>query len=167
MSDGFLTLAQTEAGLSCFLVPRWLPDGTRNAIHLMRLKDKLGNRANASAEIEYHGALAHLVGEEGRGIPAILTMVHHTRLDTAMAPAGPDARRARHLGHWVTHRTAFQRRLIDQPLMRSSWPISCSTGRARGARLPRRAGLRRSRPRALRPDRRGAGQIPQQRLPPA
>jgi putative acyl-CoA dehydrogenase len=119
MSDGFLTLAQTEAGLSCFLVPRWLPDGTRNAIHLMRLKDKLGNRANASAEIEYHGALAHLVGEAGRGIPAILTMVHHTRLDTALAPAGLMRAALDHLGHWVRHRTAFQRRLVDQPLMRS------------------------------------------------
>jgi putative acyl-CoA dehydrogenase len=119
MSDGFLTLAQTGSGLSCFLVPRWLPDGTRNAIHLMRLKDKLGNRANASAEIEYHGARAHLVGEEGRGIPAILTMVHHTRLDTAVAPAGLMRAALDHLGHWVTHRTAFQRRLIDQPLMRA------------------------------------------------
>ncbi len=117
MSDGFLTLAQTKVGLSCFLVPRWLPDGTRNAIHLMRLKDKLGNRANASAEIEYHGALAHLVGEEGRGIPAILTMVHHTRLDTAMAPAGLMRAALDHLSHWVLHRTAFQRRLADQPLM--------------------------------------------------
>lgn len=119
MSDGFLTLAQTGAGLTCFLVPRWLEGGTRNAIHLQRLKDKLGNRANASAEIEYHGALAFLVGEEERGIPAILRMVHHTRLDTAMAPAGLMRAALDHLAHWVLHRSAFQRRLADQPLMRA------------------------------------------------
>jgi putative acyl-CoA dehydrogenase len=118
MSDGFLTLAQTDAGLSCFLVPRWLPDGTRNAIHLMRLKDKLGNRANASAEIEYHGARAELLGAPGRGVPTIIEMVHHTRLDTAMAPAGLMRAALDHLHHWVAHRTVFQRRLVDQPLMR-------------------------------------------------
>ncbi|MEL6235838.1 MAG: acyl-CoA dehydrogenase family protein [Pseudomonadota bacterium] len=119
MSDGFLTLAQTAAGLSCFLVPRWTPDGARNALHLMRLKDKLGNRANASAEIEYHGAWAELLGEDGDGIRTILAMVHHTRLDTAMAPAGLMRRALTEAQHWVTHRTAFQRRLIDQPLMRA------------------------------------------------
>ncbi|GAA5079143.1 acyl-CoA dehydrogenase family protein [Roseibacterium beibuensis] len=119
MSDGFLMLAQAPGGLSCFLVPRWLEDGTRNPIHLMRLKDKLGNRANASAEIELHGAWAQLVGEEGRGVPAIIRMVHHTRLDTAMAPAGLMRAALDHLHHWVSHRSAFQRRLIDQPLMRS------------------------------------------------
>lgn len=118
MSDGFLTLAQAPGGLSCFLVPRWL-EGERNAIHLMRLKDKLGNRANASAEIEYHGALAYLVGEEGRGVQAIIEMVHHTRLDTAIAPAGLMRAALDHLHHWTHHRTAFQRKLVDQPLMRS------------------------------------------------
>ena len=118
MSDGFLTLAQTGKGLTCFLVPRWLA-GERNAIHLMRLKDKLGNRANASAEIEYHGALANLIGDEGRGIATILTMVHHTRLDTAMAPAGLMRAALAEAMHWVANRTAFQRRLIDQPLMRA------------------------------------------------
>lgn len=119
MSDGLLTLAQTGEGLGCFLVPRWLPDGTRNAIHLLRLKDKLGNRANASAEIEYHGAWAEMLGEPGRGVPTIIEMVHHTRLDTAMAPAGLMRAALDHMGHWVAHRSAFQRRLIDQPLMRS------------------------------------------------
>jgi putative acyl-CoA dehydrogenase len=119
MSDGFLTLAQTQVGLSCFLVPRWLEDGTRNGVHLLRLKDKLGNRANASAEIEYHGALAHLLGEDGQGVRTILTMVHHTRLDTAMAPAGLMRAALDHLSHWVRHRTVFQRRLADQPLMRA------------------------------------------------
>ncbi|WP_375263565.1 acyl-CoA dehydrogenase family protein [Palleronia sp.] len=119
MSDGFLTLAQTDAGLTCFLVPRWLEDGSRNAIQLMRLKDKLGNHANASAEIEYHGALAHLVGEPGQGVKAIIRMVHHTRLDTAMAPAGLMGAALAEAVHWCEGRSAFQRRLIDQPLMRS------------------------------------------------
>ena len=118
MSDGFLTLAQTEAGLSCFLVPRWL-ESTRNAIRIQRLKDKLGNRANASAEIEYEGAAAYLLGEEGRGIPTIIEMVHHTRLDTAIAPAGLMRAAIGEAHHWATHRAAFQRRLIDQPLMRA------------------------------------------------
>jgi putative acyl-CoA dehydrogenase len=118
MSDGFLTLAQAPGGLTCFLVPRWLPDG-RNAIRLMRLKDKLGNRSNASAEIEYAGAVAHRVGEEGRGVAQILRMVHHTRLDTALAPAGLMRAALAEAIWWAQGRTAFQRRLIDQPLMRA------------------------------------------------
>ena len=118
MSDGFLTLAQAEGGLTCFLVPRWL-EGGRNGIHLQRLKDKLGNRANASAEIEYHGALSYRLGEEGAGVRTILEMVHHTRLDTAMAPAGLMRAALDHASHWARHRSAFQKRLIDQPLMRS------------------------------------------------
>ncbi|SFB85750.1 acyl-CoA dehydrogenase family protein [Tropicimonas isoalkanivorans] len=118
MSDGFLTLAQAPAGLTCFLVPRWLPEG-RNAIRLMRLKDKLGNRSNASAEIEYHRALAFQVGDEGQGLRAIIEMIHHTRLDTALAPAGLMRAALREAHHWVSHRTAFQRTLIDQPLMRA------------------------------------------------
>ena len=84
----FLTLAQAPGGLTCFLVPRWTPAGERNAIQLMRLKDKLGNRANASAEIEYHGAFAWRWAAQGEGVRTIIEMVHHTRLDTAMAPAG-------------------------------------------------------------------------------
>jgi len=118
MSDGFLTLAQTGSGLTCFLVPRWLEDG-RNAIQVQRLKDKLGNRANASAEIEYHGALAHRLGDEGAGVRTIIEMVHHTRLDTAMAPAGLMRAALDHATHWARHRSAFQKTLIDQPLMRS------------------------------------------------
>jgi putative acyl-CoA dehydrogenase len=117
MCDGFFTLAQAKGGLSCFFVPRWTPDGNRNAIHLMRLKDKLGNRANASAEIEYHDAHAVRVGEEGAGIKTILEMVHHTRLDTAMAPAGLMRAALAEAFWWVNGRSAFQRRLIDQPLM--------------------------------------------------
>ncbi|WP_127900446.1 acyl-CoA dehydrogenase family protein [Solirhodobacter olei] len=116
MSDGFLTLAQAPGGLTCFLVPRWL-ESERNAIRLMRLKDKLGNRANASAEIEYDRALAYRLGEEGQGVRTIIEMVHHTRLDTAMAPAGLMRAALTEAHHWASHRTAFQRRLIDQPLM--------------------------------------------------
>lgn len=118
MSDGFLTMAQAPGGLTCFLVPRWL-EGERNAIRLMRLKDKLGNRANASAEIEYDGALAHRLGDEGQGVRTIIEMVHHTRLDTAVAPAGIMRAALAEAHHWVAHRTAFQRRLIDQPLMQA------------------------------------------------
>ncbi|MEO1139169.1 MAG: acyl-CoA dehydrogenase family protein [Pseudomonadota bacterium] len=118
MSDGFLTLAQSPGGLTCFLVPRWL-EGERNAIHIQRLKDKLGNRANASAEIEYADALAYRLGDEGEGIRTILEMVHHTRLDTAMAPAGLMRAALGHATHWARHRTVFQKTLIDQPLMQS------------------------------------------------
>jgi putative acyl-CoA dehydrogenase len=119
MSDAFLTLAQAPAGLTCFLVPRWTPDGARNAVHLMRLKDKLGNRANASAEIEYHGAYAVALGEPGAGVRTIIEMVHHTRLDTAMAPAGLMRAALSEALWWCAGRRAFQRRLIDQPLMAS------------------------------------------------
>ncbi|MBV0912961.1 acyl-CoA dehydrogenase family protein [Anianabacter salinae] len=118
MSDGFLTLAQADEGLTCFLVPRWL-DGRRNGIHLMRLKDKLGNRANASAEIEYHDAVAWRLGNEGAGVRTIIEMVHHTRLDTAMAPAGLMRAALAEAVWWAEGRSAFQKRLIDQPLMRA------------------------------------------------
>lgn len=118
MSDGFLTLAQAPGGLTCFVVPRWL-EGARNGIHIQRLKSKLGNHANASAEIEYHDALAYSLGEEGDGIKTILQMVHHTRLDTALAPAGLMRAALVQATHWARHRTAFQRNLIDQPLMQS------------------------------------------------
>jgi putative acyl-CoA dehydrogenase len=118
-SDGFLTLAQAPAGLTCFLVPRWRPDGTRNAILIQRLKDKLGNRSNASAEIEYAAALAWLVGEEGHGVRTIIKMVHHTRLDAALSSAALMRQALAQALHHAAHRTAFQRRLIDQPLMRN------------------------------------------------
>ncbi len=117
MSDGFLTLAQAEGGLSCFLVPRITPEGERNAIHLLRLKDKLGNRSNASAEIEYHGAQAVLVGEEGRGVNVIIDMVHETRLGAAAAALGIMRGALAQAAHHVAHRHAFQRTLIDQPAM--------------------------------------------------
>lgn len=118
MSDGFLTLAQAPGGLTCFLMPRWL-EGERNAIHIMRLKDKLGNRSNASSEIELHDALAYQLGDEGAGIRTVIEMVHHTRLDTAMAPAGLMRAALTEAHHWVSHRSTFQRRLVDQPLMRA------------------------------------------------
>jgi putative acyl-CoA dehydrogenase len=118
MSDAFLTLAQAPGGLTCFVAPRFKPDGMRNAIHLIRLKDKLGDRANASAEIEYHGAHAVRVGEEGRGIATILDTVHHTRLDCAIAPAAyMRSALARALWH-ASHRKAFGKLLIDHALMR-------------------------------------------------
>ncbi|MFK7938034.1 MAG: acyl-CoA dehydrogenase family protein [Roseovarius sp.] len=116
MSDGFLTLAQAPGGLSCFLVPRWL-EGTRNGIEIRQLKNKLGNHANASAEIDYVDALAFGVGAEGDGISTIINMVHHTRLDTAMAPAGLMRAALDRACHWAHHRTVFEAQLIDQPLM--------------------------------------------------
>jgi putative acyl-CoA dehydrogenase len=119
MCDGFLTLAREGEALSCFLVPRLTADGAPNGIHLMRLKDKLGNRANASAEIEYHGAWAERLGEAGRGIATILEMVHHTRLDTAMAPAGLMRRALSEAAWWARSRAAFGKTLIDQPLMQA------------------------------------------------
>ncbi len=119
MSDGFLTLAQTEQGLSCFLVPRIAPDGERNGIRLMRLKDKLGNRSNASAEIEYHDAYAVPIGEPGRGVPTILQMVHHTRLDTMAGTLGIMRMALAQAAHHAAHRRAFGRRLIEQPAMRA------------------------------------------------
>ncbi|MDQ2092905.1 acyl-CoA dehydrogenase family protein [Rhodalgimonas zhirmunskyi] len=118
MCDGFLTLAQAPEGLTCFLVPRWL-EGERNAIQIMRLKEKLGNRANASSEIEYHDALAYRVGDAGRGVKTIIEMVHHTRLGTSVAPAGLMRGALAEAKYWVEGRRTFQRRLIDQPMMRA------------------------------------------------
>lgn len=117
MCDAFLTLALTEAGVTCFLVPRWRPDGTRNAFHIMRLKDKLGDRSNASSEIEYHGAYARRVGEEGRGVRTIIDMVQHTRLDCIVGSAGGMRGAAAQALWHAAHRTAFQKKLVDQPAM--------------------------------------------------
>jgi len=119
MSDGFLTLAQAPGGLTCFLVPRRFPDGSSNAIHLLRLKEKLGNQANASAEIEYHGAWAERLGDEGAGVRQILQMVHHTRLDTAIAPAGLMRAALSEAIYWCKNRVVFQKVLVDQPLMQA------------------------------------------------
>lgn len=117
MSDAFLTLAQTRSGLSCFLVPRWRPDGTRNNFFIQRLKNKLGNRSNASSEIEYHDTWALMIGAEGEGVRTIIEMVHHTRLDAATAPAGLMRQAVLQGVHHASHRKAFGRRLIEQPLM--------------------------------------------------
>jgi putative acyl-CoA dehydrogenase len=117
MGDLFLVLAQTAAGPSCFLLPKVLPDGTRNTMHLQRLKDKLGNRSNASAEVEYDNATAWLVGEEGRGVRTILDMVNATRLDCVLGAATGLRLGVVHAAHHAGHRAAFGRKLIDQPLM--------------------------------------------------
>jgi len=117
MSDAFLMLAQAPEGLTCFLVPRFLPDGKRNPVRYMRLKDKLGNRSNATAEAELHGATGFLVGEIGRGVPAIIDMVTLTRLDCAIASAGLMRMALAEAVHHVRHRRAFGEVLIEQPLM--------------------------------------------------
>ncbi len=119
MCDAFLMLAYSEGGLSCFLVPRWQPNGERNTLYLQRLKDKLGNRSNASSEIEFHDAHGIMVGEEGRGVRTIIDMVQHNRFYCTSASAGMMRQGLRQALHHVTHRTAFQRRLVDQPLMRN------------------------------------------------
>jgi len=117
MSDGFLVLAQTVQGLSCFLLPRVLPDGQHNGIRLMRLKDKLGNRSNATAEVEFQEAAGWPVGEAGKGISTILDMVTFTRLDCAVASAGLMRAALAEAVHHTRHRKVFGENLIDQPLM--------------------------------------------------
>jgi putative acyl-CoA dehydrogenase len=117
MCDAFLVLAQAPGGLSCFLMPRFLPDGQVNALAFQRLKDKLGNRSNASSEVEFHGAHAWLIGEEGRGVPTIIEMVTCTRLDCAVGSAGLMRLTLANAIHHCRHRTVFQKRLVDQPLM--------------------------------------------------
>ena len=118
MSDAFLVLAQAPGGLTCLLVPRFLPDGTVNALHLQRLKDKLGNRSNASSEVEFRGAHGWAIGEEGRGVASIIGMVTHTRLDCAVASSGLMRLALAHAIHHAEHRRVAGRRLIEEPLMR-------------------------------------------------
>ncbi|MUL63941.1 DNA alkylation response protein [Mycobacterium sp. CBMA 234] len=119
MGDMFLVLAQAPGGLSCFFLPRVLPDGTRNRMFIQRLKDKLGNHANASSEIEYDGATVWLVGEEGRGVPTIIEMVNMTRLDCTLGSATSMRTGLTQAVHHAQHRKAFGAYLIDQPLMRN------------------------------------------------
>jgi putative acyl-CoA dehydrogenase len=119
MCDAFLVLAQTDAGPGCFFVPRVLPDGTRNHFHLQRLKDKLGDRSNASAEIELHGAWARLVGEQGLGVKTIIEMVNHTRLDCVIGSAALMRAGVAQATHHAAHRAAFGKLLVEQPLMRN------------------------------------------------
>ncbi|MCC8965322.1 acyl-CoA dehydrogenase family protein [Bradyrhizobium sp. Pear76] len=119
MCDAFLVLAQAKDGLSCFFMPRFAPDGTVNAIHFQRLKDKLGNRSNASSEVEFHGASAELIGEEGKGIRTIIQMVQLTRQDCAIASAGLMRSGLAHALNHARHRSVFQKHLADQPLMQA------------------------------------------------
>ena len=119
MCDAFLVLAQSEGGLSCFLMPRFTPDGERNRIHIQRLKDKLGNRSNASSEVEFRGAWAQMVGEEGRGVPTIIEMVNHTRLDCVIGGAGGMRAAVAAAIHHTSQRAAFGKLLIEQPLMKN------------------------------------------------
>jgi putative acyl-CoA dehydrogenase len=117
--DAFLVLAQADGGISCFLFPRWTPDGTRNRFRLQRLKDKLGNRSNASSEIEFDSASAWLVGEEGAGVRTIIEMVNHTRLDCVLGGATGMRAGVAQAIHHASHRSVFGRELVDQPLMRN------------------------------------------------
>lgn len=119
MCDAFLVLAQAEQGLTCFFMPRFAPDGSVNAIQFQRLKDKLGNRSNASSEVEFVGAYAERVGEEGKGIRAIIQMVQLTRQDCAIASSGLMRSGLAHALHHARHRSVFQKHLADQPLMQA------------------------------------------------
>ena len=117
MNDAFLVLAQADAGLTCFLLPRVLPDGSLNSIRIERLKDKLGNRSNASAELEFSDALVHRVGPVGRGVPTIIEMVNHTRLDCVAGSSGTMRQAVTQAAWHCAHRHAFGSRLIDKALM--------------------------------------------------
>ena len=117
MCDAFLVLAQAPGGLTCFLLPRWTPDGQRNGFYIQRLKDKLGNRSNASGEVEFENASARRIGEEGRGVATIIEMVQHTRLDCVIGSASLMRQALIQAIHHARHRKAFGRLLIDQPLM--------------------------------------------------
>jgi putative acyl-CoA dehydrogenase len=139
MCDAFLVLAQTERGPSCFLLPRWRPDGTRNRFHLQRLKDKLGNRSNASSEVEFDGAWARLVGEEGRGVPTIIEMVNHTRLDCVIGGAAIMRHAAAQATHHARHRETFGRRLVEHPLMQNVLADLCVESEAATASMMRLA----------------------------
>jgi len=119
MSDAFLTLAQTDAGLSCFLMPRWRYDGEKNSIHIQRLKDKMGNRSNASAEIEFAGAEAHLIGKPGKGVRTIIEMVAMTRYDCMIGSSALMRQATVQVLHHIAQREVFGELLIDQPLMQN------------------------------------------------
>ena len=140
MCDAFLVLAQAEAGLSCFLLPRALPDGTRNGFRIQRLKDKLGDRSNASSEIELEAAWARLVGEEGRGVPTIIEMVNHTRLDCVLGTAAVIRAAVEQATHHAAHRSAFGKLLVDQPLMQNVLADLCIESEAATLTAMRLAG---------------------------
>lgn len=119
MCDAFLVLAQSQKGLSCFFMPRWLPDGTKNAIHIQRLKEKVGNCSNASSEVEFHQARGWLLGEEGRGVPTIIEMATYTRLDCSLGTAGLMRQAVAQAINHASYRVAFNKRLIQHPLMQN------------------------------------------------
>lgn len=119
MSDAFLILAQSGKGLSCFLLPCFRPDGSKNAFYIQRLKDKLGNLSNASGEVEFHGAWAQIIGEEGRGVANIMEMVRHTRLDCAIGSAGKLRKAVAEAINHCSQRAAFGKLLLEQPLMKN------------------------------------------------
>ena len=119
MNDVFLVLAQAEGGVTCFVVPRVLPDGTRNQLDVVRLKDKLGNRSNASSELEFDGTVALRLGDEGRGVRTIIEMVAATRLDCVLGSAGLMRRAVSEASWHVAHRSAFGSLLADKPLMQN------------------------------------------------
>ena len=119
MCDAHLVLARTEAGMSCFFVPRWRPDGSKNTILIQRLKDKLGNRSNSSSEVEFQDAYGVMVGEEGRGIPTIIDMANYTRLDCVIGSSALMRQALSQAAHHATHRSAFGKNLAAQPLMQN------------------------------------------------
>jgi putative acyl-CoA dehydrogenase len=139
MCDLFLVVARAPAGLSCFLVPRLLPDGSRNGFRIERLKDKLGNRSNASAEIELERALGQLVGQEGRGVQTIIEMVNLTRLDCVLGTTGLMRRAVAEATHYAAHRSAFGKRVIEHPLMQNVLADLCVESEAATATAMRLA----------------------------
>ena len=139
MCDAFLVLAQTDRGLTCFLLPRWRPDGTRNRFYIQRLKDKLGNRSNASSEVEFDGAWARMVGADGRGVPTIIEMVNHTRLDCVIGAAAGMRHAVAQATHHAAYRAAFGKRLVEQPLMQNVLADLCLESEAATAAMMRLA----------------------------
>lgn len=139
MCDAFLVLAQTDAGISCFLMPRFTPDGERNRFHVQRLKDKLGNKSNASSEVEFRSAWARMIGEDGRGIRTIIEMVSHTRLDCAIGSSAGMRNAVAQATHHARNRSAFGKRLIDQPLMENVLADLCLESEAATASMMRLA----------------------------
>lgn len=139
-ADAFLVTARSPAGLSCFLLPRVRPDGTRNAFHIQRLKDKAGNRSNASSEVDFRDAVAWPVGEQGRGIANIMEMVRHTRLDCALGSAASLRRAVAEITHHAAHRDVFGARLAAQPLMQAVLADLCLESEAATALALRVAG---------------------------
>ena len=141
MSDAFLTTAQTENGLSCFLLPRWLPDGTLNRFRIQRIKDKMGNRSNATSEMEYTAAWARMIGEEGNGVKTIVEMINHTRLDCLIGSAGLMRQSVAQALHHARYREAFGKRLAEQPLQRNVLTDLVLESEAATALMMRLAGI--------------------------